>query len=107
MSGIDVLRAGWGAAELVFAERVARDELGHPGDRVTIAAFRILGVRQLVQGMVTHRSHSRAVHLAGGGVDILHALSMLVIAALSPARRRGALINGAIAGLFAWAEFRR
>lgn len=107
MKRIDVLRASWGAAQIVIAERVARDELGHTGNKATIWAFRILGFRQLVQGLVTRRSHSRAVHHAGGSVDVIHVVSMLVIAAASPRRRRGALLNGGIAGLFAWSEFRQ
>ena len=75
---------------------------------------RVLGSRMIAQaGVVTatarrHPRHLRAVLRAGVGVDVLHAASMVVVAAWKPEYRRGALVSAvtatASAGAGWWAS---
>ncbi|GAB3806254.1 hypothetical protein GCM10028798_28940 [Humibacter antri] len=107
MTTTDALRTAWGACQLVAAPRIAQTELGHEPDAITTRAYRVLGVRQIIQGILLSPTQSRVAHRIGGVVDILHASSMVVVAIISRERRRAAIIDGAIAACFAVAEFRR
>lgn len=69
------------------------------------ALDRVLGGRMLVQGVATAvKGGDELAHGAGGGVDALHALSMVGLAAVSRRWRRRALVSAAVATGFAVAE---
>lgn len=71
---------------------------GHPPPTGTV---RILGARQLIQGIVVAVRPSRGIVVTGATVDLAHAASMIVIASLRRDDRRAALLSAALAGAFA------
>jgi hypothetical protein len=95
------VRAGYGAILLLAPDRVSRRATGRTPDRISRAVVRILGARHLTQAVMSIGTSSRVVQALGAEVDALHSLSMLGLAAVDPPRRRGALIDAAIAGCFA------
>ncbi len=62
---------------------------------------RVLGARQCVQGAALVRWPDRGLRLVGSGVDVVHLLSMLGLAAADTRHRRAALTSAAMAGAFA------
>lgn len=62
---------------------------------------RVLGARQCVQGAALVRWPDRGLRLVGTGVDVVHLLSMLGLAAADTRHRRAALSSAAVAGAFA------
>ncbi len=64
---------------------------------------RVLGARQLVQGVVQFARPDPELVLAGAVVDVLHLISMVAAAAIWPPYRRPALASAAVAGVFAGA----
>lgn len=98
---VDVVRASLGVADAVGSEYVGMFELGRGPDATERTVYRVLGVRQLVQAGVTALGGSRGLGVA---VDVLHAASMVALAAKGPATlRRGAVIQATIAtGLAVW-----
>lgn len=102
---LEVLRASYGAVELLAPGQVERLLLGTAPDARTRRVIRILGARHLVQAAVTARA-GRTLHRLGGGVDAVHALTMAALAGLDPKRRHAAAVNAAIALAFAAGEFR-
>lgn len=65
------------------------------------AIVRVLGGRQLVQGVAQIARPVPSVVLGGIVVDLIHTASMLVLSALWPTYRRSAFSSAAIASLFA------
>jgi hypothetical protein len=63
----------------------------------------VLGVRQVVQALVTGRSATPAVLLLGAEADLAHAATMIGLAALNRRYRRDALADAVIAVTFALA----
>jgi hypothetical protein len=59
---------------------------------------RVLGVRSALQGTLLLTRPSRAALHTAGAVDLIHAASMLVVAAL-PTHRRAALYSAGFASL--------
>jgi hypothetical protein len=87
--GLEVARAGYGVS--LLRRRSTMD--------------RVLGGRLLVQGALTVvRGGDELTHGAGAGVDVLHAASMVGLAAVSRRWRRRALVSAAVATAFAVAE---
>jgi hypothetical protein len=70
-------------------------------DRPVRVFARILGARHLAEAAVLARRHTHDWILAGAAVDATHALTMLLLAWLRPARRELALANVAGATLLA------
>lgn len=99
---IEVIRLGYGAAQLLCPRAVAR-AVGADTDAVSMTVRRVLGVRHLVQGAVLIDG-GQAAHKVGAAVDVAHAISMFGWAAAHRSRRRGAILNGLSAGGFALAE---
>ena len=95
------VRAGYGAILLLAPDRVSRWATGRSPDRTSRAVVRILGARHLAQAVMSIGASSRVVQALGVEVDALHSLSMLGLAALNPAHRRGGLIDAVAAGCFA------
>lgn len=87
-----------GAGLLLRPAAAARAGGAAPGGG-TIAVARVLGARHLVQGLAG-LARPRWAPL-GAAVDGLHALSMVGVAALDRAHRRGALTSASVAVVFA------
>ncbi|MGH9068738.1 MAG: hypothetical protein ACRD0J_14800 [Acidimicrobiales bacterium] len=94
-------RAGYGAVLVLAPSRVARLYSGRPPDGVATAIVRVLGVRQVVQGLLSVGDPGPAVLALGAEVDVAHAASMVALAAADPDRRRGSLVDAAAAGTMA------
>jgi hypothetical protein len=105
MKPLEMFRAVYGAAELLIPGTVERVLVGTAPDARARKAIRVLGARHLLQALVTARG-GRTLHHLGGGVDTLHALTMVGLAAFDPERRRAATLNAAIALAFAAGEYR-
>ena len=96
-------RAGYGAALCCAPGPMLRVEGGpgaaaSPGAR---AVARILGGRHIVQAVLSATRPTPAVLAAGAGTDVLHAASMIALAALDRPRRRLGLSDSLIAAAFA------
>jgi len=72
-----------------------------PGRAFPDALYRVLGVRQVAQALLTGRLVG---HRAGAAVDAAHAVSMAVVALVSSRYRRAALAQAGLASAFALAE---
>lgn len=99
---LGAVRGGYGALQLMAPALVSERLLGRPLDTRGRAIARILGARQLAQAAASGREPGYPVLALGVEVDLLHALSMLGLAA-SPRRRRAALTDTLIAASFATA----
>jgi hypothetical protein len=89
---LPVVRAGYGGALLV--RRPGESGFGRP-------LLRVLGLRNLAQAAVSAAVPGPRVLRAGVGVDLLHAASMLTVAATSHRHRRAALTQAGAALGFA------
>ncbi len=99
-SGLALAEACGGATLLLFAGPLMRSLEGGSVDRRVINIGRVLGVRQLLQGLIMVRRPTRRILRIGAAVDALHAASMLVAAATENAPRRLTLASAALAGAF-------
>jgi hypothetical protein len=97
------LRAGLGAAQVLYPGVASRLLVIQPLDRCSRRVIRVLGIRQLCQALVTGTQPSAAVLLLGAEVDGAHAASMVALALSSRRWRRAALAEAMIASLFALA----
>ncbi len=98
-------RAGWGTL-LVARPDLGLQMLGAPdtsGPAPTV--LRILGARHLAQAAV-ELARGPAWRRPGAVVDVLHATTSVLFAALDREWRRAALTDATIATLFAATEFR-
>ena len=103
---IEILRAGWGLA-LVLAPRWVLTHVHRVRiDRPAVVVARILGTRHLAQAALTVRDPGPRVLALGAGVDALHALSGLGLAAVDPSRASAGLIDASITSGFAAAGLR-
>ncbi len=100
MRGLEGARATLGVAQLVAPGSTGR-VWGLAPDRHARAVVRVLGARQLAQAMFTASKPTIGVRRAGVGVDALHALSMVGLAAVDARRRRAALTDAAVASTLA------
>ncbi|MFE9690243.1 hypothetical protein [Micromonospora sp. NPDC005806] len=89
-------RLVWGGTLTLVPGRVLR-RLGQPSG-LAVETLRVLGVRHLVQAVVTLRRPTPAVLTVGAAADGLHALSAVALAAVDRRQRRVALLDSAIAG---------
>lgn len=108
MNRLAVVRAAYGVFLLVASRTVVERVTG---ERSSVAATvgRIIGARHLVQAFTLGRL-SGGWLAAGAAIDGLHALSMVVLAALSHKYRRLAALNAAVAGVWTasgWLSSRR
>jgi hypothetical protein len=95
------VRAGYGAVQLAVPGYSAEQRLGGPLDPTTLRVVRVLGTRQLVQAGLALAFPAEPLLGLGVGVDALHALSMVPVAAAAPRWRRPALVSGLMAAAFA------
>lgn len=104
MKPLEVVRAAYGLCELLAPAFVAGRLLGRAPDGREQVVIRILGLRHLVQAVLTVRAGCTA-HRVGGCVDAVHAASMVVLAAVDGQYRRPAAASAALALVFAAGEF--
>jgi hypothetical protein len=95
------VRAGYGAVQLAVPGYSAEQRLGGPLDPATLRVVRVLGARQLAQAGLALAFPAEPLLGLGAGVDALHALSMVPVAAAAPRWRRPALVSGLMAAAFA------
>lgn len=103
MNAVGMARLGVGVAELVAPGRLGSAALGHAPDRRERAVVRVLGARHLGQEVAAWRGDDL---LAGPLLDVLHAASMVGLAAFSRRYRRAALTSALAASAFAVAAAR-
>ena len=97
----DLVRLSYGVALLVDPQRCSIALTGTRLDRPGRVTARVLGARQVLQAVVLMRDGRTRVRRASRAVDLLHAGSMLVLAAWSPSRTRTATTDAVVAALFA------
>jgi hypothetical protein len=78
---LTAVRAGYGTALLCAPGAALRLCTGQPAGQRERFVARILGIRHLAQAAVTAYAPRPEVLTAGVGIDLCHALSMLVLAA--------------------------
>jgi hypothetical protein len=95
-----IVRMGW-ALFLLGAPPRLLQSLGAPSTGYGLKLVRVLGVRHLLQAAA--QTGGGRHYRDGALIDLLHALSMLLLAAVNAGRRRAAVVDAAIAGSFlAW-----
>jgi len=97
---VTLARAGYGVA-LIGVPAPLIGLTGQRPGRNACAVARVLGVRHLVQAGVTAASQfadpgSPVVLGGGAAVDVLHAMSMVVLGGVDPHVRRAALSDAAV-----------
>jgi hypothetical protein len=95
------VRAGYGAIQLAVPGYSAEQQLGGPLDPTTLWVVRVLGARQVTQAGLALAFPAEPWLGLGAGVDALHALSMIPVAAAAPRWRRPALVSGLMEAAFA------
>lgn len=103
--GVDLARCGLGVLALTRPEAVLTLSRRDEGPAVS-RSVRVLGARYLIQsagGIVLGR---RWVPGVDAGIDLVHAASMLGLAAFVPTHRRIALISAGAATGFALADLK-
>ncbi len=86
----------WGTWLLLHGDEVWRRVEHREPETAEELGIRFLGGRHLVQGLAQLVA-PRATSGLAVGVDVVHAASMGALAAVSPTRRRAALVTGAVA----------
>lgn len=95
-----LVRAGWGLVLLGVPPGLLRS-LGVPSGGMGIRVVRLLGLRHLLQAAAQASGRGRG--RVGALVDLLHGMSMLLLAIVDARRRRAALADAVVAGvLLAW-----
>lgn len=100
MRRLAVGRALYGAFLLVASDTIVERVTGEPSSGAT-AVGRVLGARHLLQALALGRTRSEKPAKAGTAVDVLHALSMVLVAGVGEKYRRIAALDAVAAG--AWA----
>jgi hypothetical protein len=95
-TALTTARIVWGAVLLASPDRVLA-KCPDPVPGYARGAVRVLGARQLVEGIVLARHARRPPPEWSIAVDALHALSMLALAAARPGLRPAALRSAASA----------
>jgi hypothetical protein len=90
---LQLARAGYGAALLLQPGPAIRLATGHRPSRRACRVARLLGARHLAQATLTAFAPRPGVFAAGADVDVLHAASMVMLAAADRAARRTALTD--------------
>lgn len=99
----DAARLGYGLLLLTRPERTAKALFVGGLDHRARVTARILGARHIAQALLLRRDGRTSMRRMGRAVDLLHAASMLLLAAWAPGRTRTAVADAAMAALFAGA----
>ena len=102
---VDLARLGLGLALATRPQAVLRLAPAPSSDR-TQQVVRVLGARYLLQAAGGYALDRPWVPALDAGAELLHAASMLALAAYAPRHRRLALLSGAVAATFAAADLR-
>lgn len=102
---LELVRAGWGLACLVAPARVVSRVGNGRADRVALGTTRVLGARQLTQGLLSGLAPTQRVLAVGVWVDCVHAATAVTAAALDRERWRPLLVDAGVAA--AWAALGR
>ena len=102
---LEVGRAAYGIVGLVAPGRLAALELGRAPGRGTTTVARILGARHLAQALAVLATGGADAHRLGGGVDALHAASMVPWSAAARTDRRYYVTSGVVAATLALLEW--
>jgi hypothetical protein len=100
-AGLALSQGCWGAALLLCDRPLLESLAGEPVSSAVIRVARVLGVRELLQGLITVRRPTRRVLLLGAAADALHAATMVGGTAADIGPRRLTLASAAVAGGFA------
>lgn len=103
---LETLRVLYGLLELVSPDTSSIATLGRKPDPRMRAIIRVLGARHVAQALLTIAKPS-TMHRLGGTVDLIHAASMVGLAALDRKRRSAAAVSAGAATFFGVAELRR
>jgi len=95
---VALARVGWGMVLLLAPRPVMRRVHHVRADRAGVVVARVLGVRQVGQGLVSAVWPESDVLVVGVGVDAVHSASMVGLAAVDRGRARGALTDAVLAG---------
>ncbi|MDQ0147758.1 hypothetical protein [Pseudarthrobacter niigatensis] len=107
MKPLEIVRAAYGTAEFLAPGAAESFLTGRSSDAHARTFIRVLGARHLLQAAsITAFGGGAALHRISAGVDALHALTMLVLAAVDRPRRYPAVANAAIALALATGELR-
>ena len=99
------IRAGYGAVLVLAPGPAIWLATGQVPSRRMRRTARLLGARHLVQAALTAVVPLPGTFAAGGEVDTVHAVSMLLLAAVSRSGRRAALTDALTEAAFAAAGF--
>lgn len=99
-TGVALLRTGVGAALTAFPDRIASAAEGRPASVIARRFTRVVGVRHLIQAVLTHTAPELLTPSGGAVIDGLHGATMMVLAAACPRYRRAAVINTVLAATF-------
>ena len=100
MRRLAVARGVYGAFLLVASDTIVERVTGEPSSGAAVVG-RVLGARHLLQALVLGRTRSETPAKAGTAVDVLHALSMVLVAGFSEKYRRIAALDAVAAGTWA------
>lgn len=101
MRMLGLLRGGYGAVVLLFPGHVVAAYSGRPARRGDVRVARVLGTRHVAQAVACAGRPTRSVLLLGAEIDLAHAASALLLAALDRPRRRAGLLDALVAAGFA------
>jgi hypothetical protein len=100
-----MIRAGYGTVLVLAPGPAIGLATGRLPSRQTRRVAQVLGTRHLIQAMLTAVAPQPAVFAVGGQVDAVHAVSMLLLAAVSRAGRKAALTDALTEAALAAAGF--
>lgn len=103
MRTVDLATTAVGSVSLLAPHLVMRLS-GAPADEVAERTVRVLGARQVIQGVVLLLHPSKTLRAGAVALDATHAASMLALAGLDPRARRAALTSATLATGFAVAN---
>jgi hypothetical protein len=97
---VALIRWAWGGALLLQAKAIL-DSFGDRPTSSSIVVARVLGGRQVAQGVITAAAPAPAVLAGGVAADALHSVTGLALALLARRWRSVALTDAAIAATLA------
>lgn len=99
-------RAAWGVVCVLVPGPLVRAVGGAPADEGARVALRVLGARHVAQALLSCLTPGPGLLRVGAGVDALHALALVSLAAADRRWARVALADAVVAGawgLLTWA----